>query len=323
MRPNYSILPSGAPRLLDASRQFFNADVSSARLAIFRMLVGLALTCWALAGMADAGLWFPEIVSGGPTDGTPVQPGRSAWVAVGLHISVLFGGLCLVFGRVPRTGAAVSSAALGILIHADGGVLNSGESLLRVWCFVLVLAPSDLPLRWGTPGRRSCRALPMRIAQLQMSVVYGGTFLAKVRGPVWRDGTATGITLQLAQFRRGSLPLSAEDLEFAASVLTYSTLVIEAALAVLVWWAVVRPAVLVAGVTLHVGIEYSMIVGFFSLVVMLPYVLFLRDETASRMVRFLESLVVKAQRLLLGQRFAVGEVAGAAENSATKPVLSA
>jgi hypothetical protein len=60
--------------------------------------------------------------------------------------------------------------------------------------------------------------------------------------------------------------------------------VIELALAVLVWNGKLRPWVLLGGVALHVGIDFSVRVGFFSLAALVAYVAFLPPAAVSACV---------------------------------------
>jgi hypothetical protein len=73
------------------------------------------------------------------------------------------------------------------------------------------------------------------------------------------------------------------------NVLTFSTLVIELALAVLLWNRRARPYVVAAGIALHLGIEVTMAVGFFSLTAVTLYLSFVEGETAERWLGALRS----------------------------------
>ena len=67
---------------------------------------------------------------------------------------------------------------------------------------------------------------------------------------------------------------------FISNVLTLGTLAIEAALAILVWNRTLRPWVLLLGLSLHLGIEYSLRVGFYSLAIFASYLAFVPPERA-------------------------------------------
>jgi hypothetical protein len=65
------------------------------------------------------------------------------------------------------------------------------------------------------------------------------------------------------------------------NLLTYGTLGVELALAILVWNGKLRPWVLLLGVGLHLGIDYAVRVGFFSFAAFVAYIAFLPPETVS------------------------------------------
>jgi hypothetical protein len=88
------------------------------------------------------------------------------------------------------------------------------------------------------------------------------------------------------------------DSSLLASFMTYGTLAVELALGVLVWNRKLRPWVLLLGVGLHLGIDLTLRVGFFSLVMLTLYAAFLPPEAVS------------ARLLALRDRLARSRVAG-------------
>lgn len=72
-----------------------------------------------------------------------------------------------------------------------------------------------------------------------------------------------------------------------SELLTYGTLVLELSLAIFVWHRVLRPWVLTLGVTLHVAIDFSLVIGFFSMTILAAYLAFVPPETASRRIQAL------------------------------------
>jgi hypothetical protein len=63
-----------------------------------------------------------------------------------------------------------------------------------------------------------------------------------------------------------------------SNLLSFGTLAIELSLAVLVWNRTLRPYVLLAGLSLHLGIEYAVRVGFFGLSILSMYLLWVPPE---------------------------------------------
>ena len=69
-----------------------------------------------------------------------------------------------------------------------------------------------------------------------------------------------------------------------SELLTFGTLALEASLAVLVWNRTIRPWVLTLGICMHLGIDFSILVGFFSFTMIVAYISFIPPETATRRV---------------------------------------
>jgi hypothetical protein len=125
----------------------------------------------------------------------------------------------------------------------------------------------------------------LRLVQLQISGLYLFSVWAKVRGHAWNDGTAVGIALQLEDLQRFALPSAVTTSLLVSSVLTYSSLAVEASLAVGLWLPRLRYWVMAAGVGLHLGIEASLLIGWFSLAVIASYVVFVPADDLRRAVR--------------------------------------
>jgi hypothetical protein len=62
--------------------------------------------------------------------------------------------------------------------------------------------------------------------------------------------------------------------------MTYGTLAVEFSIGVLVWNRRLRPYVLLAGIALHLSIELTMRIGFFSWAVLVAYLAFVPPEHA-------------------------------------------
>jgi hypothetical protein len=176
-------------------------------------------------------------------------------------------------------------------------VLNSGDLLLRELAFFVMLMPAGET--WSLDARRRARRglaerrrapWALRLVQLQVSALYLFSVWAKVRGVDWNDGTAVGIALQLEDLQRFTLPAALSTSLLVSAVLTYSSLAVEASLAFGLWLPRLRYWVMAAGVGLHLGIEASLLIGFFSLAVISSYLAFVPPE-------HLRALVAKVQAL--------------------------
>jgi hypothetical protein len=112
-----------------------------------------------------------------------------------------------------------------------------------------------------------------RLIQLQLSFLYFYAFVWKVMGTMWLDGTAIYYTARLQEFWRFPVPYALEHM-WTIKLSSWWTLVAEFALGPLVWIKELRYPVLIAGVLLHAGIEYSMNIPLFGLTMVGAYVTF-------------------------------------------------
>jgi hypothetical protein len=134
---------------------------------------------------------------------------------------------------------------------------------------------------WEFPARAPWA---LRLMQVQLSVIYLATAWTKMRGTTWNDGTAVSYALRVGDLERFPVPHLLTDSVLVTNLMTYGTLATEVALGVLVWNRRARPWVLGLGVALHLGIDYSMRVGFFTFAMLVLYLAFVPPETASRAI---------------------------------------
>ena len=244
-------------RAWEAWERFWFAPRSPAPLVLVRIAFGLLVFFWALSVLADAPTFF------GPAGVLTNPPARDgAWsllhvwdggaAAVVLVVLIGIGGLCLAAGVVTRVSSLVVFAAFVSLGNRNPFVGNSGDALLRVLSLYMVFAACAPRSTW-----------PLRLVQIQVSLIYLGTVWAKLRGHNWPDGEAVAYAFRLDDLARFPAPDIGASL-LVTHVLTYGTLLVEAALGTLIWVPRLRKWVLLAGVCLHLGIEYRLRVGFFS-----------------------------------------------------------
>ena len=281
-----------------AWHRFWFRPEPTSTLALVRIAFGLVVLAWTVALLPDLFAWFgadgilprqPEGVSGA---WGPLGPAASDGVLVAALVVLLISSACLVAGY--RTRAAAVLVFLGLLAfqRRDPWVFDSGDGLLRVIALYLALSPAGAAFSldrarrardrfWELPARAPWA---LRLMQVQLSVVYLATAWTKMRGTAWNDGTAVSYALRVGDLERFPVPHFVTDSVAIANLMTYGTLAIEIAIGVLVWNRRARPWVLGLGVALHLGIDYSMRVGFFTGAMFVLYIAFVPPETASRAV---------------------------------------
>ena len=272
--------------------RFWFAPTSLATLAVVRIAFGVVMFLWGLAILPDSLSFFsphgvlPEHPAAGLRWGLLAL--WNADIAVVLVVGMLIvSAACLAIGFKTRLAAVVSWVALISLTRRDPFAFNSGDALLRNIALFLALAPSGEALsldRWRV-DRASFWTFParspwaLRLIQVQISMVYLFTVWAKARGERWFGGTAVSESLRVDDLVRFGVPDALTDSVLLANMLTFGTLVVELALALLIWNRRWRPYVVAAGIALHLFIELTFALGFFSMVMIASYLAFVPEET--------------------------------------------
>jgi hypothetical protein len=311
-------------RALDTWERFWFRDVETSTLALFRIAFAVVVLAWTVSLAPALYSFFADdgILPGHPDGGRGawglLELNSSAAAVTTLYLLLLAGAICLAFGFKTRLAAVVVFVCLVSFARRDPWVLNSGDLLIVVLAFYLMLAPSGAALsvdRWLRARRRFWefprRSLwPLRLIQVQVSLLYFFAVWAKLRGATWNDGTAVSYALRIEDLERFPVPGFVTDSLLLVNLLTYGTLVVELALAILVWNGKLRPWVLLLGVTLHLGIDYAVRVGFFSYAALVAYVAFVTPETASTWVYRLRDRTARSPLAWLVPRVEPGEPRG-------------
>jgi Vitamin K-dependent gamma-carboxylase len=290
-------------RLGAAWERFWFEPEDTSTLALVRIAFGVVVLVWAITLTHDSYSFFTD--SGVlPNSGYPGEA-RTSWglldladnrLAVALVLAALsLAALWLIVGLFTRLAAVVVFVCLLSLERRNPFVFNSGDGLLKVIAFYMMLAPAGASLsldRWrrarGAFWEPLLRApWPMRLMQVQLTILYLATVWAKLSGKTWNDGTAVSYAVRLEDLARFDVPASVAHSELLANLLTYGTLAIEASVGVLVWNRALRPWVLGLGVLLHLGIDLTIRVGFFSYALFVLYVAFISPEAARRWIEAL------------------------------------
>ena len=285
-------------RLVKAWERFWFEPEDTSTLALIRIAFGIIVLAWTITLTHDAYSFFsPSGVLPSPHyEGEP----SATWglldladsrLAIVLVLAILaLASLCLVVGLYTRLAAVVVFVGIVSLERRSPFVFNSGDGLLKVTAFYMMLAPAGASLSidrwrrardafWEFP-RRAPWAL--RLMQVQVSILYIATLWAKLRGTTWNGGTAISYAVRLEDLVRFKVPESIATSELLVNLMTYGTLAVEASIGILVWNRVLRPWVLGLGVILHVSIDLVLHVGFFSYAILVLYLAFLPPDVVSK-----------------------------------------
>jgi hypothetical protein len=278
--------------------QFWFEPQSTSSLALFRIAFGLVAVGWTVSLIPDVMTFYgPDGILPSPPERQPFQFGLLFWfpspaVVIAVVAATLGAAIAVTVGAFTRTASVLLALGIMCLEQRNFYVTNAGDSAIRNFAFLLALTPAGAALSvdrfreardrfWEFPARAPWG---LRLIQIQISVGYLAAVWKKSVGEMWRNETAVSYALRMEDIERLPTPSFVTGSASITGALTLGTLLIEFALGVLVWNRVFRPWVLVLGVCLHLGIDWSMLVGFFSWVMIASYLTFVPPETATRWV---------------------------------------
>jgi hypothetical protein len=275
-------------------RHFWFRPEPAYTLGLVRIAFGVLATAWALSLLPNLNDFFGR-------DGV-VPPGRlpdyqwsllEVWTSdraiLISWIVLMVSGIALTVGWHSRIAAALVFVLIMSLCRRDFMVLNSGDVLVRIEAFLLAISPCGTALsldqRRGTGSFWSAQTRPrwpIRLMQVQLSLIYLSTVQAKLSGDTWREGTAVSYALRYEDMLLMPIPDWLRTNALLTNVATWATLVLEIMIGILVWNRRLRPWVLAAGVVMHTMIMATIAVGFFSLAMFVLYLAFIQPDTVRR-----------------------------------------
>lgn len=268
--------------------RFWHLPVRAERLALLRMLLALALLTDQLfqllpnfdefygpGGVAFEGLHDRHQLSRWRWTllffHTDHLPTLYTWFAV--YVGATF--LLLVGWQTRLMNALVWFLTLCFL-NRNPNILNGGDGVLQVGLLLMLLGPSGYALsvdawlrrRAGKPLPATTPAWPVRVLQIQLCMIYLSTGLVKVKGEdflegSWWDGTSIHYVLNYVTMSRWSYAQLPLPFWFTA-LLTYTSVWWEVLFTPLVLFRRTRTLTLLFGVLFHLGIFFTIEVGWFS-----------------------------------------------------------
>ncbi|WNG92677.1 HTTM domain-containing protein [Mycobacterium sp. ITM-2016-00318] len=280
----------------DAWRTFWFRPEPTYTLGLVRIAFGALVIAWSLSLLTGLYEFFGADGVSHPGDVGPYR-----WSVFEIWTSgkvLLIGWVILLLAAIALTigwHSRIASIVVFILIlsfdRRNPTVFNSGDMLIRIEALFLALSPCGAALsldqrrRMGDFWSAQVRPRwPIRLLQCQVSLIYLATVNAKLSGITWPQGTAVSYALRLEDMVLLPVPDFIRLNALLMNAATWGTLVLEFAIAILVWNRAVRPWVLAAGILMHTGIMVTMAVGFFTLAVFVLYIAFIPPETVGRLV---------------------------------------
>ena len=288
---------SRAGAIIDGWCAFWFTPQPAYTLGLVRMTFGVVAVAWTVALLPDLYRVFGEQGAAPQYHLRDYQ--WSVFEAWPGDTALLIGWVLLLLSAIAMTvgwHSRFAAILLFVLIHSFHRrgvyIVNAGDSIIIIVALILALSSCGAALsldqrrRTGSFWSAQTRApWPIRLMQVQLSVIYLVSVQAKLSGgKSWADGSATSYAWR-TDGRWALLP-APEWLAANATLVnavTWATLLIELAIAVLVWNRRWRFWVLAAGVVMHLTMMVTMNVGFFSLAMFVLYVAFVPWEAVQAM----------------------------------------
>jgi hypothetical protein len=289
-------------RVMRAWDEFLFAPISPVPLAVYRILLGTLVIINVLFLLPNAEILFGDhgiLPRADALQYTPrlrysllyFLPATPFWLYTFFTL-LLVAALCLTVGLFTRLAALLVFVGLVSVQYRNLAITHSGDAFLRLASFYLMLSPAGRALsidRWlrvrrgvEPPGEPAPVApWAQRLIQIQLSVIYVATVWWKIGGFTWIQGTAVYYSTRLHELERFPVPFLFQFRPFM-TLMTWGTLALELALGTLVWFRDLRYPLLLAGLLLHLGLEYSINIPLFQWTMIAAYVLFLDPRDVQR-----------------------------------------
>jgi hypothetical protein len=261
-------------------------------LGVVRMAFGALAILWGLwllpmrDGLLDANGVTPTQPSTAHTWGLFAVWNTNGAMLIGIVVLVL-AAFALLVGWHSRLAAILVFILIVSFERRIPLAFNSGDALVRIEALLIAISPCGAALSldqrrttgsfWSAQTRPNW---PIRLLQVQLSIIYIAAAQVKLSGEPWLHGTAVSYVLRLEDMQRVIAPEWFATNALAMNMLTWGTIAVELAVGILVWFPRFRPWVLAAGVLMHLLIDAYVQVGIFSYAMFVMYFAWLSPETA-------------------------------------------
>jgi hypothetical protein len=286
---------------LHAWNRFWFRPISARPLGVYRILFGLFVLAHLGFISVELDYWYTDVglvqgnearFAAGPLRFSPLQ-----WVQDPVSVRCVVGALAVValgfvVGWRTRIMGVLLYLGLLSLYHRNIGTNCGPDQLMMITSFYLMLSPCGAAYsldsrrsarRRGTPAEPIVIPWAQRLLQVQLCLIYFATAAFKCTGSSWLGGTAIHYILfnhEVGQFNLEWLA----GYPLAINFLTLCGLLIEFALAFLLWFRPTRKWIAVLGVVLHAGIFPLVNVPLFGEQMTAFYLLFLEPDELNHLL---------------------------------------
>jgi hypothetical protein len=280
------------PKVGDAWNRFWFTPQPTSTVALFRIAVGTVTIGWALGLLPGLRDFFSstgiEPFSVDTTWGLFAHVHGDAAVFVGWGALVV-SSVCVIVGFRTKAASVAQFVLVFSFIERSMAIFNSGDGLVRIATFLLIFMPAGESLSvdrwrrdrehfWEFPERAPWA---LRLMQVQISVLYLSSAREKLVGGGWADGTALSYVWRMDDIVRFHVPDFVVRSATMVALATFLAFAVEILIGIFVWVRSTRPLVLGLGIALHIAIDLTLRIGFFSAIIIATYIAFLSPVTAA------------------------------------------
>ncbi len=260
------------------------------------LLINVGLLWPDRALLFGPGSWLPPdsaraIIDPDTFDLYTIFPDSPLTITVALAV-LATAAIAMLIGWVPRIAAMITFFLLICVQHANIMLFDGEDIVFRLFAFFLIFAPSRRELaaessRDDSNTAPGYPAWPVRLFQLQFCLIYLCTAIQKSDGAEWLDGTAVYYALRLDDLTKFKLPSAIAESMGWLKFLTWSTVIFEFSLPILIWWRRTRWFCIVGAVLFHLGIDYAMNLHLFHWIMLVGLLSFVRYDELQAIGRWI------------------------------------
>ena len=292
--------------------RYWFGEIDTRWVAIFRILLGLLILKDALYHLPLAGIFYSDqgIVPRWELFNGLVRDRRFSlmdalgqpWMVVLFFCIWIIVLIFLIVGYRVRLMTVLNFIIILSVHERNAYVLTSADTLMRVMSFWLIFAPIGqyysvdvIRRRWKayrstgdteklrpSPEPRTAFALPVRLIQLQLVILYISTAYLKAIGSIWQDGEVMHYIVQIDTFIMPAgvwmRSWSPELLKMASYFSLYAEVAIPILLLLPLMWRWSRLGAFILAIFLHGGIAVTMSIQDFSILMLICYTPFFAPE---------------------------------------------
>ena len=190
--------------------------------------------------------------------------------------------LALIAGRFTRVALPVATILFGSFAALGWGFTIGTENVLRAIAATMAVFALLTP-SWYLDRASARDPIPgwgVRLVQVQMTILYAATALAKWQGSSWRSGEAIVDALSPVHTLRFQAPAMLSESGVVSAAVTWIVLGLETLLPVLLWHPRTRRIAVVGAILGHAAFGIFIELGLFPLAMTTGLVAFLSDDDA-------------------------------------------